>query len=43
LADISVKEGTKFLMVIGEAIGPEDMFSGEKLSPVLAVWKYEQL
>ena len=29
-------------MVQGEAIGPEDMFSGEKLSPVLTVWKYQE-
>jgi sulfoacetaldehyde dehydrogenase len=42
LADIPVSDGTKFLMVIGEAIGPEDMFSGEKLSPVLTVWKYAE-
>ncbi len=28
------------LMVMGEKIGPEDRFSGEKLSPVLTVWKW---
>jgi sulfoacetaldehyde dehydrogenase len=27
-------------MVIGEKIGPEDRFSGEKLSVVLTVWKW---
>lgn len=40
VAGISVPAGTTFLMVLGEAIGPEDMFSAEKLSPVLTVWKY---
>ena len=28
------------LMVMGEKIGREDRFSGEKLSPVLTVWKW---
>ncbi|MBA7521131.1 Sulfoacetaldehyde dehydrogenase (acylating) [subsurface metagenome] len=37
---IDVPEDTKFLMVIGEKIGPEDRFSGEKLSVVLTVWKW---
>jgi sulfoacetaldehyde dehydrogenase len=40
LAGLTVPEGTKFLMVIGEKVGPEDRFSGEKLSPVLTVWKW---
>ena len=40
LAGIRVPEGTKFLMVVGENIGPEDRFSGEKISPVLTVWKW---
>jgi sulfoacetaldehyde dehydrogenase len=40
LAGISVPDGTKFLMAVGEKIGPEDRFSGEKLSPVLTVWKW---
>jgi sulfoacetaldehyde dehydrogenase len=39
-AGISVPEGTKFIMVLGEHIGPEDMFSAEKLSPLLTLWKY---
>jgi sulfoacetaldehyde dehydrogenase len=39
-AGISVPEGTTFLMVLGEHIGPEDMFSAEKLSPVVTMWKY---
>jgi len=38
---IDVPEGTRFLMVLGEKIGPEDRFSGEKLSPVLTVWKWD--
>ncbi len=40
-AGIDVPENTKFLMVIGEKIGPEDRFSGEKISPVLTVWKWK--
>ena len=40
LAGIGVPERVKFLMVIGEKIGAEDMFSGEKISPVLTVWKW---
>jgi sulfoacetaldehyde dehydrogenase len=40
LAGIKVPETTKFLMVIGEKIGREDRFSGEKISPVLTVWKW---
>jgi len=40
LAGIPIPEGTEFLMVIGEKVGPEDMYSSEKLSPVLALWKY---
>ena len=40
-AGIKVPEGTKFIMVLGEHIGPDDMFSAEKLSPVLTLWKYK--
>jgi sulfoacetaldehyde dehydrogenase len=39
-AKIDVPEGTRFLMVIGIKAGPEDRFSGEKISPVLTVWKW---
>lgn len=39
LAGLDVPEDTKFIMVMGEKIGPEDMFGCEKLSPVLTVWK----
>jgi sulfoacetaldehyde dehydrogenase len=41
-AGLSVPENTSFLMVMGERIGPEDPFSGEKLSPVMAVWKFKE-
>ena len=40
VAGITVPDNTTFLMVLGEHIGPEDMFSAEKLSPVLTLWKY---
>jgi sulfoacetaldehyde dehydrogenase len=40
-AGLDVPEGTKFLMVLGETAGPEDRFSGEKISPVLTVWKWD--
>jgi len=39
-AGLTVPADTKFLMVVGEKIGPEDRFSGEKISPVLTVWKW---
>lgn len=42
IAEIKVPEGIKFIMVLGEKIGPEDMFSGEKLSIVLTLWKYSE-
>jgi sulfoacetaldehyde dehydrogenase len=41
LANISTKQDIKFLMVIGAAVGTDDLFSGEKLSPVLTLWKYQ--
>jgi sulfoacetaldehyde dehydrogenase len=41
LAGIKSENEIRFLMVLGEAIGAEDMFSAEKLSPVLTVWKYK--
>jgi len=40
LAGLNVPENTKFIMVLGEKVGPEDRFSGEKISPVLTVWKW---
>jgi sulfoacetaldehyde dehydrogenase len=39
-AGLDVPPETRFLMVVGEKVGPEDMFSGEKISPVLTVWKW---
>ncbi len=42
LAGIEGARDAKFLIVVGEAIGPEDRFSAEKLSPVLTVWKYRE-
>lgn len=40
LAGLSVPESTRFLLVRGEAVGPQDPFSGEKLSPVLTSWTF---
>ncbi len=40
VAGIHIPENTRFIMVVGEKIGPEDRFSGEKLSVVLTVWKW---
>ncbi len=40
MAGINIPEGTEFLMVLGEKVGPEDPYSCEKLSPVLTLWKY---
>jgi sulfoacetaldehyde dehydrogenase len=39
-AGIAVPAGTRFLMVIGEKVGREDRFSGEKICLVLTVWKW---
>ena len=39
-AGINVPGGTRFLMVWGTKPGPEDRFSGEKISLVLTVWKW---
>ena len=39
-AGLTVPDDTRFLMVVGEKVGPEDRFSGEKISPVLTVWKW---
>lgn len=40
-ASISIPEGTKFLMVEEDGTGKDHPFSGEKLSVVLAVYKYD--
>jgi sulfoacetaldehyde dehydrogenase len=42
LAGITDWENVKLLMVVGESVGKADMFSGEKLSPVLTLWKYNE-
>jgi sulfoacetaldehyde dehydrogenase len=41
-AGIEIPEGTRFIMVMGTKAGPEDRFSGEKISPVLTVWKWTE-
>lgn len=40
LAGIEVPEGTSFLVVAEDGVGPEHPFSGEKLSVVLALYTY---
>jgi sulfoacetaldehyde dehydrogenase len=40
LAGFSIPEGKKFLIVKEDKIGKEHRFSSEKLSPVLAIFKY---
>jgi sulfoacetaldehyde dehydrogenase len=42
VAGIVIPPEVKFLMVLGEAVGSADMFSGEKLSPVMTLWKYDE-
>ncbi len=42
LAGIQAPAGIAFLMVQGEAVGTADLFSGEKLSPVLTLWRYSE-
>ena len=39
-AGIRIPDGTRFLMILGTKPGPEDRFSGEKISLVLTVWKW---
>ncbi len=41
LADISIPDGTRFIMVEEEGVGKEYPFSGEKLSLVLTLYRYE--
>jgi len=41
MAQLDVPEDITFLMVFSERVGREDMFSSEKLSPVLTLWKYD--
>lgn len=42
IAGIDLPEDKSFMMVMGEKIGPEDLYSGEKLSVVLTLWKYHE-
>ncbi|NSW89687.1 MAG: aldehyde dehydrogenase family protein [Firmicutes bacterium] len=42
-AGLSVPEKTDMLMVEGAEPGAGDRFSGEKLSPVLTLWKYSRI
>jgi sulfoacetaldehyde dehydrogenase len=42
LAGLQVPKNVSFIMVMGEKIGREDPFSGEKLSPVMTVWKFKE-
>jgi sulfoacetaldehyde dehydrogenase len=39
-AGIKIPEKTRFLMVVGTKPGPEDRFSGEKISLTLTLWKW---
>ncbi|MHC4562086.1 MAG: aldehyde dehydrogenase family protein [Planctomycetota bacterium] len=39
-AGIDIPEGTRFMMVEGVRPGPEDRFSGEKISLTLTLWKW---
>ena len=39
-AGLTIPEDTRFLMVMGKKVGPEDRFSGEKISLVLTVWQW---
>ncbi len=39
-AGLTVPDDTRFIMAVGEKPGPEDRFSGEKISPVLTIWKW---
>lgn len=41
LAGFSVPDGTSFLIVEEDGVGPEHPFSGEKLSVVLAAYRYD--
>ena len=41
LAGLDVPKDTRFLMVLGVKAGSKDRFSGEKISPILTVWKWD--
>ncbi len=41
MASLKVPESVRFLMVEGDEPVDTDLFSGEKLSPVLTLWRYD--
>ena len=41
MAGLDIPTDTRFLMVLGLKAGSEDRFSGEKISPILTVWKWD--
>jgi sulfoacetaldehyde dehydrogenase len=41
LAKLNVPESMRFLMVVGDEPVESDPFAGEKLSPVLTLWRYD--
>jgi len=41
MASLNVPESSRFLMVEGDDPAAQDLFAGEKLSPVLTLWHYE--
>jgi sulfoacetaldehyde dehydrogenase len=43
IAGIDLPEGKSFFMAMGKAVGPEDPFSGEKLSVVMTLWKCKDM
>lgn len=42
IAGIEIPDGTTFFMVLGSSPGAQDLFSGEKLSVVLTLWKFKE-
>ncbi len=42
VAGLDVPDTTTFFMVMGKEVGPGDLFSREKLSVVVTLWKYEE-
>ncbi|HEY60698.1 MAG TPA: aldehyde dehydrogenase family protein [Anaerolineae bacterium] len=39
---VEIPEGITFFMVLGDSPGESDLFSGEKLSVVLTLWKFKE-
>jgi sulfoacetaldehyde dehydrogenase len=42
IAGVEIPEGATFFMVLGDSPGAHDLFSGEKLSVVLTLWKFKE-